>query len=79
MRFPLSTFLGVSAQVPLQSPLTTSSSPMAPQNAFQLKQGPDVFSPKDLVELGRPGAAVANHAGDLVLIPFSKYSFEKKQ
>ncbi|THV03894.1 alpha/beta-hydrolase [Dendrothele bispora CBS 962.96] len=79
MRFPL-TLLGLSAQVPLQSTPSISPRPtMALQHAFRFKEGSDVFSPKDLVELGRPGAGVANHAGDLVLIPFSKYSFEKKQ
>ncbi|KAL0580657.1 Dipeptidyl-peptidase 5 [Marasmius crinis-equi] len=46
---------------------------------FQFKEGSDVFSPKDLIELGRPGAGVANDAGDLVLVPYSKFSFETKQ
>jgi hypothetical protein len=49
------------------------------QNSFQFNESPDVFTPKDLVELGRPGAGVANHAGDLVLVPYSKYSFEEKK
>lgn len=49
------------------------------QSSFQFKEGADVFTPKDLVELGRPGVGVANHAGDFVIIPYSKYSFEEKK
>ncbi|KAF5369307.1 hypothetical protein D9758_002810 [Tetrapyrgos nigripes] len=71
--------LGLSAQVPFQSLPAPSSGNMSPKDAFQFKEGPDVFSPKDLVELGRPGAAVANHAGDLALIPHSKFSFEENE
>uniref|UniRef100_A0A0W0FUP7 Dipeptidyl-peptidase V n=1 Tax=Moniliophthora roreri TaxID=221103 RepID=A0A0W0FUP7_MONRR len=52
---------------------------MATQAPFKFQEGTDVFTPKDLVELARPGAGVANQAGDLVLIPLSKYSFEEKQ
>jgi hypothetical protein len=56
---------------------------MAPsriQNSnFALKEGADIFGPKDLVGLGRPGAGVANEPGDLVLVPYSKYSFEDKK
>jgi hypothetical protein len=43
---------------------------------FTLREGQGVFSPKDLVELGRPGAGVANHAGDLVLVSYSQFSFK---
>ncbi|KAI0041991.1 alpha/beta-hydrolase [Auriscalpium vulgare] len=46
---------------------------------FKLKAGSDKFTPKDLVELARPGAGVANAAGDLVLVSVSKYSFEDKK
>ncbi|KII90539.1 hypothetical protein PLICRDRAFT_106263 [Plicaturopsis crispa FD-325 SS-3] len=46
---------------------------------FKFKEGADVFAPKDLVELARPGAGVANDAGDLVLVPLSKYSFEESK
>jgi hypothetical protein len=56
---------------------------MAPsrvQNSnFALKEGADIFSPKNLVELGRPGTGVANEPGDLVLVPYSKYSFKDKK
>ncbi|KAL1702382.1 Alpha/Beta hydrolase protein [Schizophyllum commune] len=46
---------------------------------FAWKEGEGVFSPKDLVGLGRPGVGVANDAGDLVLVPHSKYDFEEKK
>ncbi|KAI0283918.1 alpha/beta-hydrolase [Russula aff. rugulosa BPL654] len=46
---------------------------------FELKTGKDRFSPKDLIELHRPGAGKANTAGDLVLASVSKYSFEEEQ
>ncbi|KAK2465265.1 hypothetical protein APHAL10511_002619 [Amanita phalloides] len=46
---------------------------------FTFKQGPDIFSPKDLIELGRPGSGVANPAGDLALVPYSEYSSAEKE
>ncbi|KAF8527343.1 alpha/beta-hydrolase [Gautieria morchelliformis] len=46
---------------------------------FAFKEGADIFSPKSLVELVRPGGGVANDAGDLVLIPFSKHSFQDNE
>ncbi|KAK7681545.1 hypothetical protein QCA50_015277 [Cerrena zonata] len=46
---------------------------------FKFKEGPDVFAPKDLVELPRPGAGIANPPGDLLLVPVSKYSFKDKK
>ncbi|KAF9013539.1 alpha/beta-hydrolase [Cyathus striatus] len=82
MRFPF-TLLGLSTQ--LQSFFSSSPHPtpetkaMAGNPDFAFKEGADVFSPKDLVELGRPGAAVANLAGDLALVSFSKYSFDEKK
>ncbi|ESK95756.1 dipeptidyl-peptidase 5 [Moniliophthora roreri MCA 2997] len=77
MKLPF-TLLGLSTQIPLryQDPPSLS---MATQAPFKFQEGTDVFTPKDLVELARPGAGVANQAGDLVLIPLSKYSFEEKQ
>lgn len=45
---------------------------------FSFKEGDDVFSPKDMLEAPRPGAGVANPAGDLVLVSVSKYSFANK-
>jgi hypothetical protein len=78
MWFPLS-LLGLSAQLPLlQTPLSESS--VMPNRAeFSFKDGVDLFSPKDLIELVRPGSGVANGDGSLVLIPLSKYSFEEKK
>lgn len=45
---------------------------------FTFKAGHDVFTPKDLIELARPGVSVANLVGDLILTPVSKYSFDSK-
>ncbi|KAF5360440.1 hypothetical protein D9756_004707 [Leucocoprinus leucothites] len=75
MRFNLPLW-GLAAQVPL-SPSIPSSPPM---NAnFALKEGIERFSPKDLVELDRPSAAVPNQAGDLAFVTVSRYSFEDKK
>jgi len=46
MRFPLA-LLGLSAQTPLLPSVPTDL--MATPRAFAFKEGPDVFSPKDLV------------------------------
>lgn len=46
---------------------------------FKFEEGSDVFTPKDLVELSRPGAGVANIPGDLILVPVSRFSFEDKK
>jgi hypothetical protein len=47
---------------------------------FELKGGPDRFSPKDLISLPNPGLGVANpDKEDLVLISVSQYSFEDKK
>ncbi|KAG5648332.1 hypothetical protein DXG03_004904 [Asterophora parasitica] len=79
MRFPL-TFLGLTAQIPFQSsPPPPTSNEMSTVQDFNFRQGPDVFSPKDLIELRRPGAGVANDAGDLVLVPVSEYSLKDKK
>ena len=47
--------------------------------AFKLEEGSDLFTPKDLIELSRPGPGVANVPGDLILVPVSKYSFADKK
>ncbi|TFK52466.1 alpha/beta-hydrolase [Heliocybe sulcata] len=81
--------LGLAAQVPFQQstpPARTTGmsdaiskiSPVPPAD-FDFKEGADIFSPKDLVELARPGSASANEAGDLVLVPVSKFSFGDKK
>ncbi|KAJ7189840.1 Alpha/Beta hydrolase protein [Mycena pura] len=79
MRFPLS--LGLSAvqtAFQLKNPAAHTSARASSSN-FAFKEALDVFSPQNFIELGRPGTGVANEAGDLVLIPFTKYSFGDKQ
>jgi len=46
---------------------------------FKLKEGSNVFAPRDLVQLARPGTGVANSLGDLVFVPVSKYSLDDKK
>ncbi|KAF7980487.1 hypothetical protein HWV62_37978 [Athelia sp. TMB] len=79
MRLPIS-LLGLSTQFPIFSKqVTYPSAPMSKTTTFSFKEGSDVFTPKDLVGLARPGSGVANAAGDLVLVPVSKYNFEEKK
>ena len=81
MWFPHISLFGLAAQIPIQpsNPPSESASAMSTIKEFKLRTGDDVFTPKDLVELARPGAGVANLAGDLALIPVSKYSFDTKK
>lgn len=44
---------------------------------FRLKEGSDLLSPKDMLELARVGTGTANNKGDLVHVPVSKHSFEE--
>ncbi|KAI0688887.1 alpha/beta-hydrolase [Earliella scabrosa] len=77
--FPVSV-LGLAVQVPLQSSLnTTSSMVVAATQDFAFKEGADIFSPKDLVQLPRAGAGVANPSGDLVFVPVSQYALKDKK
>ena len=46
---------------------------------FKLKDGDDVFTPKKMLELPRPGAAVANAEGDMAYMIVSQYFFETKK
>ncbi|KAG9035594.1 hypothetical protein FRB95_011000 [Tulasnella sp. JGI-2019a] len=47
---------------------------------FEFKDGPDIFSPKDLIQLPRPSNGIANPGEeDLVLISVSQHSFETKK
>ncbi|PCH40235.1 alpha/beta-hydrolase [Wolfiporia cocos MD-104 SS10] len=73
------TLLGLAAQVPLEPSLRAPQSIMSTKPDFAFKEGPNIFSPKDAVELVRPGTGVANPAGDLVILPVSKYSLEEKK
>ncbi|KAJ7485987.1 Alpha/Beta hydrolase protein [Mycena galericulata] len=80
MRFS-SSLWGLSAQAAFKSDVQTSPGIMSriQNSGFALKEAADIFSPKTMLELGRPGAGVANEPGDLVLIPYSKYSFNDKK
>ncbi|KAI0822032.1 alpha/beta-hydrolase [Trametes gibbosa] len=73
--FPLS-LLGLAAQVPLQSSVNTTS--MATPD-FAFAEGPNIFSPKDLVQLPRAGSGVSNAAGDLVVVLVSEYSLKSNK
>jgi len=66
-------------QIPFHIPADNSMVSHGAKDAFRFKEGSDVFTPKDLVELSRPGPGVANVPGDLILVPVSKYSFEDKK
>jgi hypothetical protein len=48
---------------------------------FQLKHGHDILDPKGMLELPRPGAAIANYEnhGDLAFMVVSQYSFATKK
>lgn len=67
--------LGLAAQVPLQIEQPAPPGPLD----FNFKEGPNIFSPKDLIQLARPGTGVANSEGDLLIVPVSKYSFDDKK
>lgn len=66
-------------QIPFHIPADNSMVSKGAKDAFRFKEGSDVFTPKDLIELSRPGPGVANVPGDLILVPVSKYSFENKK
>ena len=79
MWFPCAALLGLAAQLPFFSrPPTQTHYSMSTIREFRLKTSSDRFTPKDLIQLPRPGASIANAAGDLVLVPVSKYSFAEK-
>ncbi len=71
--FPVSV-LGLAAQVPLHSPLNSTTTMATPESVF--KEAADVFSPKDLVQLPRPGTGTANEAGDLLFVPIAQYNLK---
>ncbi|KAF9561807.1 alpha/beta-hydrolase [Agrocybe pediades] len=82
MRFPFA-LLGLSTQIPVQAPFQQPASnvkmAVPSSKPFSFKEGANLFTPKDLVQLGRPGAAVSNDVGDLALVPYSKFSFDDKK
>jgi len=65
--------------IPFQVPADNVMVAHGIKAAFRFKEGSDLFTPKDLVELSRPGPGVANVPGDLILVPVSRYSFEDKK
>lgn len=74
--------LGLTAQVPFlpqPRPLVPTTMPRSDAEGFAFKQGANIFSPLDLVKLARPGSGVANPAGDLLIVPVSKYSVDDKK
>jgi hypothetical protein len=72
--------LGLTTQLPfMQTPFPESTQVATSMPEFSFKEGLEVFAPKDLVGLARPGSGVANENGDLVLVPVSRYSFEEKK
>jgi hypothetical protein len=84
MRFSNSALLGLAAQTPLNSLVqpatnTTTATMRRINHDFKLKEGKHILSPKNMLELPRPGAGTVNEAGDLVLVPVSKYSFEESK
>ncbi|KAJ6585115.1 Alpha/Beta hydrolase protein [Mycena capillaripes] len=81
MRFPLGILsLSTAVQTPFKFDGQTlvASSARNDNFTFAFKEAADVFSPRNLIELGRPGTGVANNAGDLVLIPYTKFSLDEK-
>lgn len=66
-------------QVPLGVPGNEHKSTRRNMDDFKLKHGHGVFTPKDMLELPRPGAATPNPHGDLAFMVVSHYSFEKKR
>lgn len=80
----LNVLLATNAQATIQMPLADGGKPpILPANQanlqFELKSSPDVFSPKDMLSMPRPGQGLANPDGDLVIVPVSQYSFETKK
>ncbi|KAG8985531.1 hypothetical protein FRB90_004650, partial [Tulasnella sp. 427] len=80
----LNVLLATNAQAAIQMPLADGGkAPILPgSNAkaqFELRSSPNVFSPKDMLSMPRPGQGVANPDGDLVIIPVSQYSFDTKK
>jgi hypothetical protein len=82
MRFGDGALLGLAAQVPfgavIDRPENTSAMRRINPN-FKFKGGENGLTPKEMLELPRPGAGVVNEAEDLILVPVSQYSFEEKK
>lgn len=83
LSLPLSVF-GAQSQVQLYKTDTSPNQyyftkPFSGPRTFNLKEGHDVFSPTNLVELPRPGVGVPNPSGDLLLIHVTTYSAEERR
>jgi hypothetical protein len=64
-------------QLPLQSIGHSRKTGRRNMDKFKLKDGEDVFTPKKMLELPRPGAAIANAIGDLAYMIVSKFEAKK--
>lgn len=82
MRFGDTALLGLAAQVPLGGVIDRPENTSAMRRinpSFKFKDGENVLTPKEMLELPRPGAGAVNEAEDLILVPVSQYSFEEKK
>ena len=66
-------------QLPLQNSEHDRKVGRRKMDGFKLKNGEDILSPKKMLELPRPGAAIANKEGDMAFMVVSQYSFETKK
>jgi dipeptidyl aminopeptidase/acylaminoacyl peptidase len=76
----LTTYLLAANQLPLQSfpPPTRNMTPNL-NRPYELKSGHGILSPKEFIQLPRPGEGVANPQGDLALVSVSQWSFKEKK
>lgn len=73
-------FLSVPQMSSAADTLTWAGKPAPVEpTTFAFKQAAEIFSPFDLVELERPAPGVANQAGDLVYVTYSKYNISAKE
>jgi hypothetical protein len=82
MRLGDGALLGLAAQVPLGGILDRTENMSATHRInpnFQFKDGENVLTPKEMLELPRPGAGLVNEAEDLILVSVSQYSFGNKK
>lgn len=77
MWFQTPFILGLATQLPFISPPRPERQMDKPKFAF--KEDPDRFTPRDLVELGRPGTGKANDAGDLIMVSYSQFNLSSKE
>lgn len=63
--------LSLAAQMPFAPP---AKSARRNSSSFAFKEDADRFSPRNLIELGRPGTGRANDLGDLVMVSYTQYN-----